>query len=197
MYPSHAVTDEIIAHFKGVDRLAHLLSEAGIVPIKFLGTKTVSPHRASPLADQRLKETIAGKSKVSAVILDDGTLSGKVLRELTQLLQSLGAGEIHTVVLLDRSGLPIHDGIMERSKPQVLALGRANARQCPQLRFVCGTGKGPGISECPPRANPTAALRRMVTTLATSARGRVMVQVRPELSALRSSGYQSLWDLSH
>lgn len=87
VYPSHVVTDEIISYFKEVPRLVGLLPKAGVVPIKFLGSKTVSPHRVSPLAVQRLKETIAKYNECSAVILDDGCLSGKVLRELTQLLE--------------------------------------------------------------------------------------------------------------
>ncbi|MBA2592062.1 MAG: hypothetical protein M3495_03085 [Pseudomonadota bacterium] len=122
VYPSHTVTDQIIAHFKADDRRSRLLPWAGVFPVKFLGPKTVSPFRASPLVCKRMSDAIRSAlsddngngAQAGVVILDDGSLSGKILREMTQLLQSLGANTVHTLILLDRSGLPIHDGVMKR-----------------------------------------------------------------------------------
>lgn len=122
VYPSHAVTDQIIAHFQGDDRRSRLLPWAGVFPVKFLGAKTVSPFRASPLVSKRMSDAIrsalsgdhGNRAHAGVVILDDGSLSGKILREMTQLLQSLGANTVDTLILLDRTGLPIHDDVMKR-----------------------------------------------------------------------------------
>ena len=118
VYPSHPITDQIIAILMD-GRSKNSVAENGqgcevlnIVPLKFLISNTVSPMRASPLAYEHLAEavkTVRGAgAECRIVILDDGTLSGKMFREVDQLIRSLGVHEIHTVALVDRGGLPIH-----------------------------------------------------------------------------------------
>lgn len=118
VYPSHPITDQLVAMLMdGMGR--HSVVENGqgrevlnIVPLKFLTNNTVSPMRASPLAYDHLGEAVKKVREEGiecrVVVLDDGTLSGKMFRELEQLIRSLGVNEIHTVALVDRGGLPIY-----------------------------------------------------------------------------------------
>ncbi|MGZ5551482.1 MAG: hypothetical protein ACXWE7_11925, partial [Nitrososphaeraceae archaeon] len=50
----------------------------------------------------------------SAVIFDDGAVSGKHLRELKTYLQGLGAEHVFTLVFLDRTGQPAQEKILKK-----------------------------------------------------------------------------------
>ncbi|HIJ85026.1 MAG TPA: hypothetical protein HPQ00_12600, partial [Magnetococcales bacterium] len=112
VYPSHTVTDRIV---QDMGRLyQNLLQGISIIPFKFLlGRHAVSPMRISPLTEERLRKSIAlhtgsVSQKSGVVVFDDGTVTGKVFRELTLMIRSMGADKVYRMALLDRSGLPIH-----------------------------------------------------------------------------------------
>jgi hypothetical protein len=115
VYPSHEVTDQIIQFIKTDCEFIDALGRAEIVPIKFIGSHSVSPLLASPSAIEEIRDAIlrSGRSRPATVILDDAAVSGKHLRELTQVLTEAGSGTVYTLALLDRTGLPVREGVME------------------------------------------------------------------------------------
>lgn len=138
IYPSHPVTDTMIDRIKQDPGFAEILPEGGMIPVKFLGMHTVSPLLASHLVAHRIQQVVKDRrwEDWSAVIFDDGAVSGKHMRELTQFLQGLKA-KVYTLALLDRTGLPAQEAVFEsftmRHKRfwrwDVPALG--NKRDCP------------------------------------------------------------------
>ncbi|GAB6147275.1 hypothetical protein JCM12294_47210 [Desulfocicer niacini] len=122
VYPSHPVTDTLFDRIRQDAGFKDILPEGGMLPIKFVGRKTVSPLLASHLVKERIRQILAKRQWTtwSVVLFDDGTISGKHLRETTQLLQSLGAESVYLLVVLDRSGLPVQEKVfssfLERHK---------------------------------------------------------------------------------
>ena len=129
VYPSHAVTDQIIAILENSKRRIEQrhssqirddiqFPEGNVIPLKFLSSKTISPLQISPLSHDRLEKAINSLNEhrltSRVVILDDGTLSGKVMGELKQLALCLNASDVVTVAIIDRSGLPIYVDYVER-----------------------------------------------------------------------------------
>lgn len=113
VYPAHPVTDALFNRLRQDDGFADRLPRAGIIPVKFLGRSTVSPLLASPLVAARIKDRVKGLENWDAVIVDDGVISGKHMREQTQFLQSLGATRVYTLMILDRSGLPAQENVLK------------------------------------------------------------------------------------
>jgi hypothetical protein len=116
IYPSHSVTDILIDRIRQDPGFEGLLPEGGMVPVKFLGMHTVSPLLASHLVAYQIREQVSrlGWKTWKSVVLDDGTITGKHLRELTQFLQGLGAQGVYTIAFLDRTGLPAQELVFER-----------------------------------------------------------------------------------
>jgi hypothetical protein len=114
IYPSHPVTDAIIGHIKDDKEFSQILPTGGIYPIKFLGVHTVSPILVSPMVASQIRRAARDGAwgEWSASIFDDATISGKHMRELTQFLQELGARLVYTIGLIDRTGLPVNEGVM-------------------------------------------------------------------------------------
>ncbi len=114
VYPSHPVTDTLFDSIRKDSNFRNMLPEGGMIPIKYVGRKTVSPLLASYLVKERIKHILTkyGWQEWSVVLFDDGTISGKHLRETTQLLQAMGAKKpVYLLVVLDRSGLPVQEKV--------------------------------------------------------------------------------------
>ncbi len=117
VYPSHPVTDTLFDRIRRTPDFKKIMPEGGMIPIKYVGSKTVSPLLASHLVRERINKIIHGfgwkRNQWSAVLFDDGTISGKHLRETTQLLQALGAKPVYLIVALERSGLPVQEEVID------------------------------------------------------------------------------------
>jgi len=143
IYPSHPVTDSMIEQIKKDSSFNDILPSGGLIPVKFLRQRTVSPLLASHLVKHRIKELVKRNKwkKWVAVIFDDGTVTGKHLRELSQLIQSLGA-RYYSIALLDRSGLPAQEELLEKFNRQHKRFwrwdvpGLGNKRNCPLCQAV-------------------------------------------------------------
>ncbi len=142
IYPSHPVIDTLLDRIRQDPGFKKILPEGGMIPVKFLGIKTVSPLLASHLVAYRIEQLVNDRKWDSwaAAILDDGTVSGKHFRELVQFLQSLNAEKVYTLAFLDRTGLPaqekVFDNFFDRHRRfwrwDVPELG--NERDCPLCR---------------------------------------------------------------
>lgn len=139
VYPSHPVTDAMFDRIRQDLGFADIVPVGGMIPVKFLGLPTVSPLMASHLVAQQIEERVRllDLSEWSAVVVDDGVVSGKHMRELTQFLQALDAKVVFTLALLDRTGLPAQEAVLKRFfarhkrywRWDVPSLG--NRRDCP------------------------------------------------------------------
>lgn len=116
VYPSHPVTDTLFNLIRQDSGFKDKLPEGGMIPIKYVGRRTVSPLLASHLVKERIKHILnqRGWKKWSVVLFDDGTISGKHLRETKQLLQALSAETVYLLVVLDRSGLPVQEEVFDK-----------------------------------------------------------------------------------
>lgn len=111
VYPSHDLTDRMIHYLRRLPQMRGKLRPDNVIPVRSLGVSTVSPIKVSPTTRDKIRRAIAGSpSLTSAIILDDGVVTGKHIRELTALLQNCGAGRVHTVALIDRSGTQPYPG---------------------------------------------------------------------------------------
>ena len=139
VYPSHPVTDMIFDHIRNDPNFENCLPVGGMIPVKFLGMRTVSPLLASHLVAERIKTLIQNYSwgVWESVVFDDGTISGKHMRELTQFLQGLGSHQVYTIAFLDRTGLPAQETVFEKFQERHKRLWRwdmpalGNERNCP------------------------------------------------------------------
>lgn len=115
VYPSHPVSDEIIALISTHREFDGCLPKLGIFPVKYLGSHTVSPALASPMLERLVIQATneIPREKWAGVVFDDGVITGKHQRELSQLLQDLGSASVRTVAFVDRTGLPTRDGIVQ------------------------------------------------------------------------------------
>lgn len=117
LYPSHPVTDMLFDRIRRDSSFQEILPKGGMIPIKFLGKRTVSPLLASHLVKYRiarmLEENKWGNKKWTAVVFDDGTISGKHFRETTQFLQAQGASKVYLIAILDRTGLPVQEKVYD------------------------------------------------------------------------------------
>ncbi len=111
IYPSHAFTDIMLDRIRQDDGFKWKLPEYGMIPVKLLGTRTVSPILVSPLVAHQIK-TRTNEKPWAAVIFDDGAVSGKHLRELKTFLQGLGAKAVYTLVFIDRTGQPAEEAVL-------------------------------------------------------------------------------------
>jgi hypothetical protein len=116
VYPSHPVTDAMIDRIKQDPGFKDRLPRCGMFPVKFIGTRTVSPFIASHLVSYRINDAIqkAGVDTWSAATLDDGVITGKHFREIGQFLHGIGAKQVYTIAMFDRSGLPSQEPLIDR-----------------------------------------------------------------------------------
>jgi hypothetical protein len=117
VYPSHATNDAIMARISDDADFKAVLPVGGILPVKFVGKKTVSPFLFSPTVKIELirRKKLPGKHW-AAVVFDDGTVTGKHVRELKEYILTAGASHVYTIVILDRSGHPAHEGVVQRDQ---------------------------------------------------------------------------------
>lgn len=115
VYPSHPVTDALMDRIRQDPGFAELLPSGGMMPITFLGNHTVSPLLASHLVAYQIKQKIAlmKLKSWSVTVLDDGAVTGKHLRELSQLIRDLKPSRVFTIALLDRTGLPAYERVLK------------------------------------------------------------------------------------
>ena len=115
VYPSHPVTDYLVDRIRQDDGFKDCLPILGLIPIKFAGERTVSPLVAfQPLRDsinRRISDS--GLKEWSSVVLDDGVISGKHMREICQLLEAMHTSAVRTIAIVDRSGLPSQEELMK------------------------------------------------------------------------------------
>lgn len=142
IYPSHPVTDALFNRLRQDEGFKDRLPSAGIIPMKFLGSSTVSPLLASPLVAARIKDRVERFDSWAAVIVDDGVISGKHMREQTQFVQSLGARRVYSLAILDRSGLPAQENVLNKYFDRHQRFWRwdvpplGNKRECPLCKAL-------------------------------------------------------------
>ena len=140
VYLSHPVTDTIIRDLQ----LKHPNCLPGrVIPVKFLGMYSQSSIRIPSLTYDRIRQIFEAQSdkKREVILFDDGTISGKVARELDQLIRNAYTGgnklTIHLITLVTRTGLPLYRRLINYTRSyrhhywrwDVPALG--NRRMCP------------------------------------------------------------------
>ncbi len=151
VYPSHPVTEKLVQAIKknlscadGYDCQDHF------IPLHFLGSHTQTSIRIPSLTYDRIKYFLTKNpdnrchiNTQRVILLDDGALTGKVQRELEQLLRNAGAKSVIHVGIVTRMGLPLYrqylvsdykDGHRFYWRWDVPPLG--SARTCPLCRAI-------------------------------------------------------------
>ena len=125
IYPRHDVTDKLM-------RL--VASELGddtppLFPLQLIRTSSVSPIIFSPVEREQIGIYVGRRFKNGGmvVLIDDGIVTGKTIREMTQLVEGLWelhivAGNIkrdaplliRTAALLDRTGMPTQRSLVQK-----------------------------------------------------------------------------------
>jgi len=115
VYPSHTVTEKIVqAIKKNAPRDNGYECQENFVPVHFLGSHTQTSIRIPSLTYDRIRSFLVTRKtnqlddKCRVILLDDGSLTGKVQRELEQLIRNAGAKEVVHVGLVTRTGLPLY-----------------------------------------------------------------------------------------
>lgn len=111
VYSSHPVTEKMVQAIKKSTSsgVKYDLPEY-FIPVHFLGTHTQTAIRIPSLTYDRIREFLRDETRTEkrVVLLDDGTLTGKVQRELEQLIRNAGAKIVTHVGLVTRTGLPLY-----------------------------------------------------------------------------------------
>lgn len=113
VYPSHDVTDKLMTALYRDRAIGELLRSRIVIPIRTTGPKTVSPILISPHIGETIRSAAnAAPHALAAVIIDDGVVTGKHLREIEEFLRENGVATVNTVALLDRYGSPTGEVLM-------------------------------------------------------------------------------------
>lgn len=143
IYPSHLVTDHIVRHLR--ERHPSCLPQH-VIPVHFLGRHSQSSIRIPSLTYDRIREILKAEKldgkQQSVVLFDDGTVTGKVAREMEHLIKNAGASTVYTLTLINRTGLPLYRKLISYTSKvrkhfwrwDVPALG--SRRTCPLCRAV-------------------------------------------------------------
>lgn len=112
VYVSHPSTEKIV---RAVKKNAELRGKELplFIPVHFLAKHTQTAIRIPSLTYDRIRSKLEESKKVanigpSIVLLDDGAVTGKVQREMEQLLRNAGATKVIHVGLVTRTGLPLY-----------------------------------------------------------------------------------------
>lgn len=146
VYSSHAVTEKMVTAVKSLasERDAQLPI---FIPVHFLAPHAQTAIRIPSLTYDRIRHELRDdqetKTRKKVVLMDDGALTGKVQREMEELLRNAGAEDVIHVGLVTRTGLPLYRKYLSGSysnthryywRWDVPPLG--NARTCPLCRAI-------------------------------------------------------------
>ena len=145
VYSSHAVTEKMVSAVKSLasERETQLPI---FIPVHFLALHAQTAIRIPSLTYDRIRRELRDDQSISrkkVVLLDDGAVTGKVQREMEQLLRNAGAEEVIHVGLVTRTGLPLYRKYLSGSyenmhryywRWDVPPLG--SARTCPLCRAI-------------------------------------------------------------
>lgn len=148
VYPSHQVNERIVRilkkHTEGVGAADSIPKH--FIPVHFLGQHAQTSIRIPSLTYDRIRDILESEKKTnrSVVLLDDGVLTGKVQRELEQLIFNATAKQVIHLCLVNRTGLPLYRQLIINQNREsthhyywrwdVPTLG--NARTCPLCRAI-------------------------------------------------------------
>jgi len=115
VYPSHPVTEKLVQAIKKNSSCASGYDcQDYFVPVHFLGSHTQTSIRIPSLTYDRIRSFLEatdarchGETR-RVVLLDDGALTGKVQRELEQLIRNAGAKSVVHIGIVTRTGLPLY-----------------------------------------------------------------------------------------
>jgi hypothetical protein len=125
LYPRHEVTDQLMRRVSAELKAVQSRS----FPLQLIRTSSVSPIIVSPVERERIGIHIGKHFRDGGmvVLLDDGIVTGKTLREMTELVE--GLWELHssngtlkksspllirTAALLDRTGIPSQRSLVRK-----------------------------------------------------------------------------------
>jgi hypothetical protein len=115
VFPSHPVTDALVRNISRDRQGFHdRLPSWGMKAVKFMGSNSGVPLLASPIIEEDLKLRAKKSKNWSGAIIDDGVVTGRHMRELRDVLLDLGASEVYTIAIVDRTGVPSRDSGVER-----------------------------------------------------------------------------------
>ncbi|MBP6748783.1 MAG: hypothetical protein KA144_04010 [Xanthomonadaceae bacterium] len=150
VYPSHEVTERIVRILKKYAETVGSVDNipTHFIPVHFLGQHAQTSIRIPSLTYDRIRSILEServtKKNQSVVLLDDGVLTGKVQRELEQLIFNATAKQVIHLCLVNRTGLPLYRQLIINQSSEdthhyywrwdVPTLG--NARTCPLCRAI-------------------------------------------------------------
>lgn len=146
VYSSHSVTEKMVNAIKSLAS-EHDAQLPIFIPVHFLAPHAQTAIRIPSLTYDRIRHELRDdhktKTRGKVVLLDDGAVTGKVQREMEQLLRNAGAEEVIHVGLVTRTGLPLYRKYLSGSyknthryywRWDVPSLG--NVRTCPLCRAI-------------------------------------------------------------
>lgn len=140
VYASHAVTDKLVEAVKKITR-GYEAANLTFIPVRFWATHTQTAIRIPSLTYDRIRKELTYR-KTRVVLLDDGAVTGKVQREMEQLLCNAGAEEVIHLGLVTRTGLPLYRKYLESHRNSYRYYWRwdvpplGNAATCPLCRAI-------------------------------------------------------------
>ncbi len=123
VFPRHRVSDSLVRYLR---QLADPIE--AFFPVHFVEGVRASPFMAAPLSREKLwrhfNESFLRGGTVA--LLDDGVLTGSTMEQLKQHVEGVwdipdehrsrtGQLEVRTVALIDRTGMPMHRDLVQRS----------------------------------------------------------------------------------
>jgi hypothetical protein len=107
VYPSHAVTDKLVEALKNLAQDNRTLNLT-FIPVRFWASHSQTAIRIPSLTYDRIRDELFVNNMTKIVLLDDAAVTGKVQREMEQLLRNAGAKEVIHLGMLSRTGLPLY-----------------------------------------------------------------------------------------
>lgn len=107
VYPSHAVSDKLVEALKSHAQDNRTLNLT-FIPVRFWASHSQTAIRIPSLTYDRIRDELTNNNMTKIVLLDDAAVTGKVQREMEQLLRNAGAKEVIHIGMLSRTGLPLY-----------------------------------------------------------------------------------------
>lgn len=107
VYHSHAVSDKLVEALKNLSQEDKTLNLT-FIPVRFWALHTQTAIRIPSLTYDQIRGKLTDNTTTRVVLLDDGAVTGKVQREMEQLLRNAGAEEVIHIGLVTRTGLPLY-----------------------------------------------------------------------------------------
>ncbi len=113
IFPLHYATERIYRTLQEDQQFKDLIKSLALIHVSFQKESRSTVLKLTPSSQAKIFDAVNSikniNSKFNAIVFDDDIVEGKYISEISFFLKSLGANNIYSICLLDRTGFPIYE----------------------------------------------------------------------------------------